>query len=227
MRKILVGLSVGVALLLGTVSAFAADGLGFGLTVSGVGISGSGTETEGGETNNGSSTNRLAIGSIFAEYTKGWFTLGLDYIPWDADISSKTKTRGDVETSVGTTNTHTSTSRTQSAQAEIANHATAYVEVGSAVYVKAGVVQMTVNTQETLGTGSTYGNAEDVNGTLLGLGIKGDWGNNMFYKLEGTYTDYDNISITSGVARGGVSPNNKISADLDATQAKLAIGIRF
>ena len=230
MRKILIGLSAGAALLFGTVSTFAADGLGVGVALSAAGISTSGSETETGsqsaETTNASVSNRVLIGSVFAEYTKGLFTVGIDYVPFDADVSDKTKTRNDMETSVTSTATTTSTARTQSAQAQISDHLTAYVEVGSAAYLKAGYVQVTVNTQESLGTGSTYGNA-DLNGVLLGVGYKGDWGSNAFYKLEGTYTNYDSLSITSGVARTGVTTNNKITADLDVSQIKLGVGVRF
>ena len=41
-------------------------------------------------------------------------------------------------------------------------------------------------------------------------------------KIEAAYTDYDNVSITSSVARTGVTTNNKVSADLDTTQLKLS-----
>ena len=230
MRKILIGLSAGAALLFGTVSTFAADGLGVGVALSAAGISASGSETETGsqtaETTNASVSNRALIGSVFAEYTKGLFTVGIDYVPFDADVSSATKTRTDVETSVTGTATTTSTSRTQSAQAEITDHTTAYIEVGNNLYLKAGYVQVTVNTKESLGTGSSYGNA-DLNGTLLGAGFRGGGDSGLYYKLEGTYTDYDTLNLTSTVARTGVTTNNKISADLDVTQVKLGLGYRF
>ncbi len=231
MKKVLISLSAGAALLFGTVSAFSADGIGIGVALSAARISASGTEVETGsqtaETHGAAVKNNTAIGSIFAEYTKGWLTVGLDYVPVDADVSDKTKTRNDTETSTTASQTaETSTARTQSAQAQISDHVTAYVEVGSAAYLKAGYVQVTVDTQESLGTGSTYGNA-DLNGVLLGVGYKGDWGSNGFYKLEGTYTDYDTLSITSGVARTGVTTNNKITADLDVSQIKLGVGFRF
>ena len=225
-RKLLIGLSVSIALLFGTVSTFAADGFGVGVALSGAKIEASGTETEGGETNSGKADNFLPIGSVFAEYTKGLFTIGIDYIPFDADISDATKTRTDTETSVTSTATTTSTARTQSAQAEITDHTTAYIEVGNNLYLKAGYVQVTVNTKESLGTGSSYGNA-DLNGTLVGAGFRGGGDSGLYYKLEGTYTDYDTLNLTSTVARTGVTTNNKISADLDVTQVKLGLGYRF
>ena len=231
MRKILIGLSAGAALLFGTVSTFAADGLGVGVALSAAGISTSGSETETGsqsaETTSASVSNRALIGSVFAEYTKGLFTVGIDYVPFDADVSNATHTRTDVETSTtASQTTETTTSRTQTAAAEITGHTTAYIEVGNNVYLKAGYAQVTVNTQESLGTGSSYGNA-DLNGTLVGAGIRGGGDSGLYYKLEGTYTDYDTLNLTSTVARTGVTTNNTIKADLDVTQFKLGLGYRF
>ena len=228
MKKLLISLSAGMALLFGTVSASAGDGLGFGVALSAASVSATGTETEGGEKNSTKVDNHaVGVGSVFAEYTKGFFTVGIDYVPFDLDVSDATKTRSDTETSVTGTKTATTTSRTQSAQAEISDHLTAYIELGSNAYVKAGLVQVTVNTNESLGTGSKYNNV-DLDGTLLGVGLRGDFGSgNMYYKLEGTYTDYDSLNLTSTVARTDVTTNNKISADLDVTQIKLGIGIRF
>ena len=82
------------------------------------------------------------------------------------------------------------------------------------MYVKFGVVQVDVNTQETLGTGSSYGN-ETLNGGLLGFGAKS--GNSRF---ELVYTDYEELSLTSTVARTDVTTNNKIEADLDTIAFK-------
>ena len=231
MRKILIGLSAGAALLFGTASTFAADGFGVGVALSAASINASGTETETGsqsaETTNASVSNRALIGSVFAEYTKGLFTVGIDYVPFDADVSSATHTRTDVETSTtASQTTETTTSRTQTAAAEITGHTTAYIEVGNNVYLKAGYAQVTVNTKESLGTGSSYGNA-DLNGTLVGAGIRGGGDSGLYYKLEGTYTDYDTLNLTSTVARTGVTTNNTIKADLDVTQLKLGLGYRF
>jgi len=86
MRKILIGLSAALALLVGTVSAFAENGFGVGVALSQAKLSTSGSEVETGsqsaETNRVNDVqNSFAIGSIFAEYTYGWLTLGVDYIP--------------------------------------------------------------------------------------------------------------------------------------------------
>lgn len=179
----------------------------------------SGTETEGGETNSGSADNLTVIPSVFAEYTySDKVSIGLDYIPLKADVSSKTKKRTDTETSVTGTATTTSTTRSQNAQAELENHITLYanyaLENGS--FVKGGIAHVSLNTDENLGTGSAYGN-EDIMGLVIGWGIdSGNW------RTEIAYTDYEDISLTSTVARTGVTTNNKIDADLDTLALKVS-----
>ncbi len=178
-------------------------------------IDASGSETEGGEKNSGSAENITVIPSVFFEYGSGNLSVGLDYIPLDADVSSKTKTRTDTETSVTGTATETTTSRSQKAQAELTDHITLYANYNLGSYfVKGGIAQVTLNTTESLATGSTYGNV-DINGYLIGIGTES--GNSRF---ELVYTDYEDISITSGVARTDVSTNNKIEADLDTLALK-------
>ena len=156
--------------------------------------------------NSGGADNIVVIPSIFVEFDAGNnLSVGLDYIPMDADVSDDVKQRSDTETSVTGDNDSTTTSRTQKAQAELTDHITLYASYDlGGYYVKAGVAQVTINTTESLGTGSTYGNV-DIHGGVFGIGT-GD-GNHRF---ELVYTDYEDISITSGVARTDVSTNNKI-----------------
>mgnify|MGYP006148626187 FL=1 len=40
--------------------------------------------------------------------------------------------------------------------------------------------------------------------------------------MEFVFTDYDDISLNSSVARTGVTTNNKITADLDTTAFKIS-----
>ena len=182
-------------------------------------IDASGTETEGGEKNSGDAENIVAIPSLFAEYAfSDTISLGIDYIPLKADVSDKTKKRTDTETSVTGTATTTSTSRTQTANAELENHITLYANynVGNGLYLKGGVAQVTLNTNESLGTGSKYGE-EDIMGYVIGFGVdSGNW------RTELTYTDYEDISLTSSVARTGVTTNNKIDADLDTVALRVS-----
>ena len=191
--------------------------MSYGVSLAFTQINGDGTETEGGETNSGSADHNVIIPSLFAEYAySDKVSVGLDYIPLSADVSDKAKSRTDTETSVTGNAVTTSTSRTQSAQAELSNHVTLYSNymLNDATYVKAGVAFVQLETQESLGTGSNYGN-EDIYGAVIGVGAKS--GNSRF---EIVYTDYEDVSLTSTVARTGVTTNNKIDADLDTLAFK-------
>ncbi len=216
--------------LFGSSQSLAEYGVTVGVTGSMAMIDASGQETEGGEISRAEVTNNTAIGSIFIEYNDilgSGFSLGVDYIPGSADLSSNTKVREDIETSVTSTATTTSTSRSQKAQAEIDNHLTYYVTYGAGgAYVKAGYIQADLNTLESLPTGSKYGN-ETLDGVVLGAGVEFDVYANTVGRLEFTHTDYGDIDLTSSVARTGVATNNKIEADIDVTMLSASLGYKF
>ena len=213
MKKALLVIMITMLTFVGKSYAEMTYGFSLGLTK----INADGTETEGGETNDGSADHNVIIPSLFAEYAySDTISIGLDYIPMKADVSDKAKTRSDTETSVTGTTTTTTTARTQSAQAELSNHVTLYSNymLTDTAFVKAGVAFVELNTDESLGTGSNYGN-EDIYGAVIGIGAK--QGNSRF---EIVYTDYEDVSLTSTVARTGVTTNNKIEADLDTLAFK-------
>ena len=181
-------------------------------------IAASGSETEGTEKTTKEVDALAVIPSIFAEYQySDTLAVGVDYIPFAADVSDKTHKRTDTELSVTGTATTTSTTRNQKAEAELSNHTTLYANyaIGDA-YIKVGAVYVELDTNESLDTGAKYGN-ETLYGGLIGLGMEEG---NM--RLELTYTDYEDVSLTSSVARTGVTNNNKIEADLDATALRLS-----
>ena len=93
-------------------------------------------------------------------------------------------------------------------------------DVGPAkAYVVGGIAQATISTAETLNSGSTYQD-EDVMGYTVGLGVRGDLPSNTFYKLEGTYTDYEAYADES-------SASNKIDAETEVYSMKASIGYKF
>ena len=193
--------------------------ISYGVSASLTQIDASGTETEGGEKNSADADNLVVVPSLFVEYGfSDAISVGLDYIPLSADVSKNTKSRTDVETSVSGTTTTTTTSRTQKAQAELTNHTTLYANymLTDTMFLKAGVAYVELDATESLGTGSKYG-TEDIYGTVVGVGAKQD---NI--RVELLYTDYEDISLTSSVARTGVTTNNKIDAELDTLQFKLS-----
>ena len=208
-----------VALIMLTFSSISNAEMKFGVSGAITQINASGTETEGGEKNSKDVDNLVAIPSIFAEYAiSDAISVGLDYIPLKAEVSDATHTRTDTETSNTSSATTTSLTRKQSASAEIENHITLYLNynLNDTYYVKGGVAQVDIHTDETLQTGAKYGD-ETVIGYVAGLGVNsGNW------RTEVLYTDYEDISLTSSVARTGVTPNNKITADLDTLALRIS-----
>ena len=90
--------------------------------------------------------------------------------------------------------------------------------------VNAGGQNLEFNTTEVLATGTTYGN-EDINGLLVGAGVHKQNDNGMFFRLEASYTDYEDVSITGSADSDSVS--NKVDADVDATAFRVSIGKAF
>lgn len=198
----------------------------FGVGVSGgiIQVDGSGTETTTAGTVSGGAANTNSkdvdaaslIGSVFAEFEfdNGW-ALGYEHVPGSAEVSDKHTRRSTDEDAAGS---GTSGDTTRTAQAEVDNFNTVYIEapIGSA-YVRLGFAQVDVNTQETASHG-TYGNVS-VDGVNYGIGLKGSLGGFMT-KTSLEHTDFDDFSVTS-------TTSNKISADLDVTQIKFALIKQF
>ena len=228
LRNMLVAM---VAILALSTSAYAGS-FGIGATGSMAVVSGQGSSVEGTAADESPQsaevTKNTAVGSLFAEYTLegyGGMTFGIDYIPGSADVSkgfSRTDTNNAHLAEAGGT-----TSTVRSANAEIDNHMTYYAElpIHAGLFVKAGLVKMDVTTKET-GGNSLYGNAS-LDGTLLGAGYKTDIGSNMYYKIEGTYTDFDTLKLTSSGGLGTIVNNSTISADLDVTKLTFALGYKI
>jgi len=189
----------------------------YGISAAVTKIDASGTETEGGEKSTGSADNTVIVPSIFAEYGfSDTISIGLDFIPLKADVSNKTKSRTDTETSVTGNKATVATTRNQKAQAELQNHITLYANymLSDTYFLKVGVASVELETKESLATGSKYGN-EDVLGGVIGIGAKSD-----NHRFELVYTDYEDINLKSSVARTGVTTNNTIDADLDTLALK-------
>ena len=216
----------------GSSYALAEYGVTVGVTGSMAMIDASGTEIEGNakERSDADVSNNTGVGSIFVEYNDiggTGLSIGLDYIPGAADVSSGINQRVETESSVTGTATNTTTSRTQKAQAELENHMTLYATYGKeGAYVKLGYVQVDLNTLESLGTGSKYGN-ETLTGFSYGAGVEFDLYTNTVGRFEINRIEYEDISLRSSVARAGVTANNLIEADLDVTMLSASLGYKF
>ena len=217
MRKIITILTP--LFLLVTVAAKAE--VGMGITAAYHMFDGSGTETtrQSGQQNTGSHSENALVPEIFFEaISDNGTTLGISYIPTrEVGNKSRSDTNSD-----GDTGTYT-------AKAELDNVAQIYADIpvysfaDYPIHLKLGVQHVTLATLESLNSGSTYPDA-DLMGLTLGIGTKGDlpYGDNVYYKVEATYTDFESYSSDSDGSTG-----NKVEADLDDTAFKISLGKKF
>ena len=178
-----------------------------------------GTTSGPDETNKESEFLGLGYGSVFIEKTLGQYLLvGIDYVP----SALETETSETIVDDRGAAST--STRQTNKVQVDFEDLTTYYIGLNlgdSGAYVKAGIVTVDVITNESLGTGSTYGNT-DLDGTLIGLGYNKGFDNGLFVRAEGAYTEFDGASVTSSTTV------NKITLDsLDGVTGKISIGKSF
>ena len=195
-----------------------------GITGSMAMIDATGKETEGGEqVTGGEAKNNAGVLSVLAEYNNimgSALSVGLDYIPGSADVSSSVKERADANGE--------GHSGTNKAQAEIENHMTLYATygLGNGAYLKVGYVEADLNTLENLSSGSKYGNVT-IDGIEFGAGVEFEAYAGSVGRVELTHINYDEISIRSSTTRENVSPNNLIEADLDVIRVSGSIGYKF
>ena len=185
-----------------------------------IGISGafstfdtSGTETtkSSNEANSGSKSEDVVVPGIFIEKTNNsGVALGFEFNPGEAELGSGTGADDDAETSGA-----------NKASAEVSSHMSLYglFPLGPA-YLRFGFVHATIDTTETLATGTKYGN-EDVDGKIFGLGLQKDF-TSAFFRIEATYTDYDDVKYLGTLDSDSV--RNTIEADVDSTAIKLSLG---
>ncbi len=201
--------------------------MGIGLSGAAHLIEGSGTETtrDSSEKNNGSHDEQTIVPELFIEAIddSNGLTVGISYIPV-RDVGSKSRTDTAVAAAAGGAENDTGT---YTAKAELENVIKLYTDIptgsqvlGADTYVHLGVQHVTVTTLESLNSGSTYPD-RDLLGATIGFGAKGDlpFGNNLYYKSELTYTNFETYEATSN--------GNKVTADLEDIAARLSIGYKF
>ena len=196
--------------------------VGFGITGALHMFEASGTETTRTslEKNSGTHSENVVVPELFLEATgDDGAAIGISYIP-TRDVGSKSRSDTNSEGDTGT----------YKAEAELDNVLQLYVDIpttlnlaGYDIYAKVGIQHATIKTLESLNSGSTYPD-QDLLGYTLGIGTKGDlaFGNNMYYKAEATYTDFEDYSADDESSTG-----NKVEADLEDIAFKFSIRYKF
>ena len=230
----------GIALLLTSISNVAfADNWNIGASASYGNIDGTANDTQttvAGPTvaqtrGTNSGDADFPFASIFVEYAKTLdkdldLIIGLDYVPFKAEIDSKSFTDSNISLSKSA-ETSTPATGTRTAKLELENYATLYLQPtykiggGTAVYGKVGYIHGDVKISgSNAATGSTINATDTLQGYTVGLGIQHNIDKNVFVRLEGNYTDHDNVSATDSLG-------TKFTADSEIYAGKISIGYSF
>ena len=225
------------ALLLTSISSVAlADNWNVGASASYANIDGTASDTQVNAAGARVDQNRggksgdanFPFGSIFVEYAKTMnkdldLIIGLDYVPFKAEIESKSFTDSSLE---GNANGVSATG-VRTAKLELENYATLYLQPtfkvggGTSVYGKVGYIHGDVKiTGSNTATSSTINAKDTLNGYTVGLGVQHNLNKNLFVRLEGNYTDHDTVKATD-------SKSTTFTADSEMYAGKISIGYSF
>ena len=213
------GVNVGVTALYG---AFEVDGATekFAANHS----SGAGTAREVKHSDEGDTAEgEIAFASIFVEKVLGdRFAIGLDYVP----MSAGSETSENEQNKAGSNPaTHSGDAAgINKVQVDFEDLTTLYamINLTDNFYVKAGLMQVDVKTNEALATGGTYGDTS-LDGTMLAVGFARDLDNGAFVRLEGSMMDFEGVTLTN---QNDSTKSVKVDG-IEGYGAKLSIGKSF
>ena len=193
LRKQIAILAISFVSFLGIQTANALEGLSVGLSYNQAVFMGTGTETS----TSGAGTKRNidaeetgvfedSIGSAFIEFKAGIVAVGVEYFLEDVTTPENTNLQA--------------ASVTNTVKATFEDHTTLYAHVNMpfGTYLKLGYHMVDVLTQESLGTGSKYGDT-DTTGISVGLGYQYTADNGVFIRAEVSASEYDDVNATSEV----------------------------
>jgi opacity protein-like surface antigen len=186
-----------------------------------------GTATAGNNNNTTGTVDRnFVIASIDLDYAQKinnqWnMSYGINYIPGKGKIGDVKRT----DTNLGAAGASTSGDAT--AKGELSKHITLYVEptyminATSGVYAKLGYVHadLDIKTTTVIADGGTVNQSVNVEGFQYGIGYKTAISKNMYAKIEGTLSDYKEITVTENA--------NSYKANPEVRQATISIGYTF
>ncbi len=213
MKKYLIAILFGLF----TVTQASAElGVNVGLSGSAGLFAASGKE-EAGKTHKGNEHGAAAWYSVFIEKTIGdRVAIGVDYVPDALESETTESVRHDKTSSA------TASAVENKIQIDFEDLTTVYLSVNltDSMYAKVGYMKVDVITNESLGTGSTYGDT-DLDGQSIGFGTNMTMDNGVFIRAEANYMTFDSSEgLTSG-------DNTVTLTNLDGVTASLKIGKSF
>ena len=215
------------------VSMTQANSVEFSLGASGTAgffdLSGSETRSESGslirETSK-SDEAYIGYGSIFGEIHLPYnLRFGLNHVPYALESETTESTHTSKTLAQGGTG---EADRTQKVQVDLEDLTSLYLSLfnDDGFFVKVGAMQGDLVTNESLDSGSTYGNTT-LEGVMAGVGLDRNLDNGMFFRAEINYSEYDNVSLNA-TTQSDDSHTNKITVkDLSGFTGALSIGKSF
>jgi len=162
----------------------------------------------------------IAYASLFLEKELGdKFAIGVDYVPYALESETKENIR---YSTIG------KSASTNNVQVDFEDLLSLYAKVNlnENFYAKAGYSQVEAVTNESLGTGSSYGDVT-LDGYTLGLGYNKDLSNDTFIRIEASYMEIDGATLNSTV-NSAANGTRSVTADgITGYGASLSIGKSF
>ena len=181
----------------------------------------------GGKTAEAESPLATSFASAFVELSSDELMglgIGISYAPEVVDLNKETRNIQDATGDAG------NSTGAQIIDGKINDFLSLYLTLpvgDTGAYAKFGYIQATFVTEEQLSTGSNYEDI-DMTGMQLGGGYEGSLGDMAFWRAEGSYQMWEDISA------GGTESNtaadtskNKISAELGSVIGTLSVGMKF
>ena len=217
-----------------TLSAFSANSENISVGISGnAGIlDATGKETFNSKTSTRSEELAIAYVSGFAELHlpmdigPGNLRVGLSYVPYALESETNTSFRAEGEygnAMMGGDGTPKA-AFTQKVQVDIEDLMTYYVSYHvNMFYIKAGLIEADLITNEKLESGSVYADAS-LEGTFYGIGFDKNLSDGIFVRGELGQTDFDSIKLTS---TGSDNTNVIDVTNLSGTNFAISVGKSF
>ena len=163
----------------------------------------------------------FGFGSVFIEKTLGdRLAIGIDFVPATLDTETAENARDVDVTPTGGIGSEV----TNTVQVDFSDLTTIYLtlKLGENLYLKGGLVEVDVETNESLGTGGAYGNTS-LDGSMVAIGYNRDLNSGAFLRLEAHSMSLDGVTLTNTV-----DSTKSITADgISGYGAKLSIGRSF
>ena len=228
MKKLNTILAAVSALLMLTVTSANSVEFKAGVSANGMAAYANAKETikdSGYRTTNEEALLATSFASVFAEISSDdmmGLGIGVSYAPEVVDLEKETRT---IQNTSGDSGNDTGD---QIIDGKVNDLVSIYatMPIGEGAYVKAGYIQATLVTSENLATGSKYEDI-DLTGMQVGAGYEGELGDNAFWRAEGSYQMWEDISTSGSESGGTTGSKNKITAELGSVMGSLSVGMKF